>query len=77
MAAPVGAVATVEGVAEMLSITHSGLTLALHPSEVKFLQTMLSVVCKRQESSPSWTADNLGAVKAGHLIVSAATLLTP
>ncbi len=41
------------------------------------MKTTLAVVCSRAESSPTWTADNLGAVKAGHLIVSAATLLTP
>jgi len=61
----------------MLSITYSGVTLELPLSEIKFLKTTVSVVCGRQESSLSWTADNLGAVKACHLIVSAATLLTP
>jgi hypothetical protein len=42
-----------------------------------FMKTTLAVVYSRAESSPTWTADNLGAVKVGHLIVSAATLLTP
>ena len=64
------AVETAEGGADNVSITHGGLKLVLPQSEVMFLKTILSVVCRRQESSLSWTADNLGVVKAGHLIVS-------
>lgn len=71
--AEMGAVETAEGGADNVSITHGGLKLVLPQSEVMFLKTILSVICtfcRRQETSQSWTADNLGVVKAGHLIVS-------
>jgi hypothetical protein len=71
-----GAVAAEEG-ADNLSITLKGLTLVLRRDEVMFLKTILAVVCRRQEFTPSWTTDNLGAVKACHLIVSTAALLSP
>ena len=71
---PSGAVATADGGAGPLSITHKGLSLVLTLDEVLFLKTILAVVRPRLESSPSWTADNVSVVKAGHLLVSALRL---
>ena len=32
------------------------------------MKTTLAVVCSRAESLPTWTADNLGAVKSAHSV---------
>lgn len=62
---------------DVLKISHGALRIELTTNDVTFLKVMLAVVRPRTEtSSPSWSDDNTSAVKAIHLIVSAALLDT-
>ena len=62
---------------DVLKISHGALRIELTTIDVTFLKVLLAVVRPRTEtSSPSWSIDNTSAVKAIHLIVSAALLDT-
>ena len=62
---------------DVLKISHGALKIELTPIDVTFLKDLLAVVRPRTEtSSLSWSDDNTSAVKAIHLIVSAAFLDT-
>lgn len=61
---------------DVLKISRA-LRIELTTIDVTFLKVLLAVVRPRTEtSSPSWSIDNTSAVKAIHLIVSAALLDT-
>lgn len=62
---------------DVMKISHGALRIELTTIDVTFLKVLLAVVRPRTEtSSPSWSIDNTSAVKAIHLIVSAALLDT-